>query len=241
MSFLAHLLVVLVWWGTTGVGWGTESPSPTAPLVVDPVTKEIRIFGRIYPTRFNTARGEEAHYHLLVWQGGTAAGALIETPADDLIFHDALVALGGKPGENMTMAAWQQRYEQGSAAPHAKVTGSFLEIRIAWAENPVGISAARAFRFPPPTVSTPPPARSPPLASLFEWRFGGNRNRWFNRIPAAPRPGCLVCLYSCPSGKVSNATLSVHDYITVPGRFFARQEELPADGTPVIVVVRVLA
>lgn len=235
------LSLVLVLWGTIGSGQASNTPSPATPVVVRAEIKEIRIFGKIYPARFNTARGEEAHYHLLVWQGGTSAGALIETPADDLAFHDALLSLGGKPGENVTMAAWQERYEQSSTAPKEKVTGTPLEIRIAWAENPAGIPVAHAFRAPSSATEATPAANHQPFAAPFEWRFGGNRDRWFNRIPFAPRPGCLVCLYSCPSGKVSNATLSVHDYVTVPGRFRANQEVLPADGTPVIVIVRVLS
>lgn len=231
MKNLISAALLLVFWGIGGEGG--ETPSPTSPLVVVPPAKEVRLYGTIYPSRFNTAQGEEARYHLLVWQGGTSPDALIETPADDLAFHDALVTLGGAPGENMTMAAWQQRYERTSPASHARVTGSPFEIWIAWTGNPAGIPVARAFR------SSVTPAEG--SQGLFAWRFGGNRARWFNRFPFAPRPGCLVCLYSCPSGKVSNAALSIHDYVTLPGRFSANQEELPPDGTPVIVIVRLLS
>ncbi|MCS6925655.1 MAG: YdjY domain-containing protein [Candidatus Binatia bacterium] len=233
VNILLSALLPLVCWGLVREGQGGETPSLASPLVVVPAAKEVRLYGTIYPSRFNAARGEEARYHLLVWRGGTSPHALIETPADDLAFHDALVTLGGTPGENMTMAAWQQRHEQASPASRAKVTGSPLEIWIAWAGNATGIPIARAFR------SAVTPVESP--HGLFAWRFGGNRARWFNRLPFASRPGCLVCLYSCPSGKVSNAALSIHDYVTLPGRFSANEEELPPDGTPVIVVVRLLA
>jgi len=209
--------------------WPTNAaPTATVPLVVSEA-KEVQVFGIIYPARFNAAPGDEAHYHLLVWQGGASANALIETPADDLALHSALVKLGAQPGDNLTMASWNQRHDAHSTAPLEKVTGSTLEIRVSWESNPVGIPVDQAFR--QSAIHT--------QQSAIDWRFGGNRDRWFNRIPLASRPGCLVCLYSCPSGKVSNGALSIHDYVTVPSRFVANTDILPPDGTPVIVTFRV--
>jgi len=212
----------------TGDGQATTEPTLATPLIVERETKEVRIFGVIYPVRFNTAQGEEAHYHFLVWRGGTSANALIETPADDLAFHDALVTLGAQPGDNLTMASWNERHNTHSPAPLGKVIGASLEIYLAWASNPAGISIDQVFH--------QSAIRSP--QSAIEWHFGGNRNRWFNRVPLAPRPGCLACLYSCPSGKVSNGALSIRDYVTTPSRFIANTDILPPDGTPVIVTFR---
>ena len=213
-------------------------PTPTTPLEVAPGTKEVRVFGQIYPQRFNAAQGDEAHYHLLVWQGGQSADALIETPADDLAFHDALLRLGGQPGNNLTMAAWNERHDTHSAAPLEKVTGSALAVRLSWESNPTGIPIDQAFRRSELQTLD---SRRWTLDPRLEWRFGGNRTRWFNRVPLAPRPGCLACLYSCPSGKVSNGALSIRDYSTVPSRFAADTDMLPLDGTPVIVTFRVLS
>jgi hypothetical protein len=205
------------------------APTATAPLVVVSEAKEVQVFGIIYPARFNAAPGDEAHYHLLVWQGGTSANALIETPADDLALHGALVKLGAQPGDNLTMASWNQRRDAHSTAPLEKVSGSKLEVRISWESNPVGIPVDQAFR----------QSAIHNQQSAIDWRFGGNRDRWFNRIPLASRPGCLVCLYSCPSGKVSNGALSIHDYVVAPSRFVANTDILPPDGTPVTVTFRV--
>src|SRR5262249_10159983 len=69
-------------------------PTVEHPLETITAAKEIKIFGVIYPQRFNAAQGDEARYHLIVWKGGTSVDALIETPADDLAFHEALVSLG---------------------------------------------------------------------------------------------------------------------------------------------------
>jgi len=230
MKFLLTVLSAVLLENTPSYGQTRERPTLVAPLLVVPQTKEVQIFGTIYPARFNAALGDEAHYHLLVWQGGQSANALIETPVDDLAFHDALVALGAHPGDNLDMAAWNERNHAHPPIALAKVTGSPLEARIAWNTKPLGVPVAQVFR----QSLTPDPQ------PLVEWRFGGNRDRWFNLIPLAPRPGCLACLYSCPSGKVSNAALSIHEYVETPSRFRADTTLLPPDGTPVVVTFRVL-
>jgi hypothetical protein len=226
--WLTILSVTLLLWHLTGYGRVVEGPTLDFPLVVKPEAKEVRVFGLIHPVRFNVAQGDETRYHLLVWQGGTSTSALIETPADDLAFHDALVTLGAQPGDNLMMASWDERHNAHSPAPLEKVIGNYVEVRISWKENPTGLPVAQVFS------QSPTPGLQPPV----EWRFGGNRNRWFNRVPLAPRPGCLACLYSCPSGKVSNGALSVHDYVTAPSRFLANTDILPPDGTPVTVTFR---
>ena len=206
-------------------GWSqsVEQPDQANPLLI--VERQVRVFGWIFPRRFNTAQGQEARYHFLVWQGGASPNALIQTPADDLDFHDALVRLGAQPGDNLPMAAWTQRHNHNHSASKQTVTGSQIDIRIAWPENPTGIPLKQLFRN---SVLSP-------QSSVLSPRFGGNRDRWFNRVPFAPRPGCLVCLYSCPSGKVSNAGLSIADYVKVPDRFRVDSARLPPDGTPVVV------
>lgn len=232
MRFWRAVLFVLFLCHVSSDGQAMAEPTMSASLVVVPETKQVRVSGVIYPARFNAAQGEEAHYHFLVWQGGTSTHALIETPADDLAFHDALVKLGGQPGDNLPMAAWTERHDAHSTASQEKVVGSPLEVRLLWASNPTGISIDRAFRSPNP--QTPDSRLQTPDPRLY-WHFGGNRARWFNRIPLASRPGCLACLYSCPSGKVSNGAFSIHHYVASPDRFVADTDALPPDGTPVVV------
>ena len=81
--------VVALSWSASGYGQSLVRPTVTTPLMIVAEAKEVQVFGIIYPARFNAAQGEEAHYHLLVWQGGTSRAALIETPVDDLVFHVA--------------------------------------------------------------------------------------------------------------------------------------------------------
>ncbi len=202
-------------------------PVRERPLVVDPETGQVRIYGRIYPRRYNTADGDEARYHLLVWADGRSPHALIETPADDLEFYEALVRLGSRPGDNLTMKSWTERRQPDSAAPRSRVTGDPFRLRVSWLDKPDGVPIEAIFD----------PVSAPNSRASFDWRFAGNRWRWFNLIPFAPRPGCLICLYSCPSGKVGNRAVAIADYVQEPGRFRVDTGLLPADGTAVIVTV----
>ncbi len=215
--------------------WAVQEPNEETPLVALREIQQIRIYGLIYPTRFNTAQGDEARYHLLTWRGGRSKAALIETLVDDLKFYEALISLRAQPGDNLSMAAWTQRSDPDSTAPHEKVQGSKLDVSISWQGNGAGVSGVSGLPidqvFLPPQIPNPQPP--------FLWHFGGNRDRWFDRIPLMPRPGCLVCLYSCPSGKVSNGSLSIADYMARPHRFSAKTELLPADGTPVTLTFQV--
>jgi hypothetical protein len=138
--------VMVLFWSTPGHDQRSVWPTVTTPLVVDAEAKEVQVFGIIYPTRFNAAQGDEVQYHLLVWQGGTSKAALIETPVDDLVFHEALVALGAQPEDNLTMVSWSTRHDRQSAAPREKALGSSLDVWIAWDSNLRGISVDQAFR-----------------------------------------------------------------------------------------------
>jgi len=201
-----------------------QIPTREAPLVVDEKEREVRVYAEIYPRRFNAAGDAEAHYHLLVWKGGTSKGALMETLADDLAFYEAIVEMGGKPGDNLSMTAWTGRHDSHSSAPQQRVEGSAIAVWLSWEGNPKGIPIHEAFQDKD--------------TQDLSWRFGGNRQRWFNLIPLAQRPGCLACLYSCPSGKIGNHAFTVRDYVDEPARFVANLAVLPPDGTPVVVTFR---
>jgi hypothetical protein len=132
------------------------------------------------------------------------------------------------------MASWNKRHDLNHPAPRKKVEGSAFNVRLSWEDKPSGIPIEQAF-YQRKAEDEPRATSHKPQAAHLTFRFGGNRDRLFNKIPLAPRPGCLACLYSCPSGKVSNGALSVHDYVETPSRFVADTDILPPDGTPVVV------
>ena len=226
--YAACLSVVCLLGASFSLARARQPATPETPLVIAPGSKQVTIYGVIYPARFNRAEGNEAHYHLLTWKGGHSKNALIETPVDDLAFHDALIKIGGQPGNTLSMKAWTQRTDSDNPASQQKARGSRFAAFLSWQNGPKRLPIHHVFRS---SASGP---QSP------AWRFEGNRDRWFNHMPFALRPGCLVCLYSCPSGKLSNGRLSIADYMTQPGRFQIDAERLPPDNTPVQVTFDLL-
>ncbi len=222
--------------GLVRVGGSAEAVfevGPADPLRVSTDTRHVSIYGVMYPGRFNRADGDQAQFHVLAWQGGRAPDALIETPVDDLVFHDALLAIGARPGNALPSEAWTHRHRPESTAPHRTVSGSRLAVSVSWRDT--GRSGLH-------TVPLDAVLRAlTPAAAPAVWTFGGNRDRWWNRLPAGARPGCLLCAYSCPSGKVSNRSASIADYVARTVRFRADAERLPPDGTPVRVRFDLLA
>lgn len=206
---------------------------PAAPLYVSADAQHVSIYGVMYPGRFNRAAGDQAQFHVLAWQDGRAPGALIETPVDDLVFHDALLAIGARSGNALPSAAWTHRHRSDSAAPHRTVSGSRLAVSVSWRDP-----GEPGFHTVPLDAVL---GAVTPDAAPAAWTFGGNRDRWWNRLPAGARPGCLLCTYSCPSGKVSNRSASIADYVARTVRFRADAARLPPDGTPVRVRFDLLA
>jgi hypothetical protein len=159
-------------------------------------------------------------YHALVWKGGRMAhAALLKADVTDRQVIEALEGLGARPGNNLPMAAWEERKNPKDAAPDTVIAGADVEVLL-------GL-----------------PSRSDliPLSAALEdtggrglqMRFGGNAVN----IPKW-KSGCIVCLYSCPGSKVGNARYTVRDYEKGVTRFRARPGVLPPDGTPVRVVLR---
>ena len=226
--YVVFLSVVCFLGGCASPARANQSATPETPLIISSESKQVTIYGVIYPDRFNRAEGDAARYHLLTWKGGHSKNALIETPVDDLAFHDALIAIGGQPGNTLSMQAWTQRTDLDNPASQQKARGSRFAVFLSWQDEPQRLPVHRLLR------------SSPSDPQLPVWNFEGNRDRWFNRVPFAPRPGCLVCLYSCPSGKLSNGGLSIADYMARPGRFRADTDRLPPDNTPVRVTFELL-
>jgi hypothetical protein len=161
-------------------------------------------------------------YHAIVWKDGSAAGhALLVADASDVEVLDALERLGARPGNNLSMEAWERRKDKTSAAPDAAVAGPDVEILLRL--------PGRAELVPLSSVLEDPGGRG------IAMRFGGNREnsrRWMS--------GCIACLYSCPGSKVGNARYTVRDYVKDTTRFRVREGTLPPDGTRIGVVLRLV-
>jgi len=161
-------------------------------------------------------------YHAIVWKGGKAArDALLQAEATDSAVLDALESLGGRPGDNLPMAAWEDRRDPDNPAPDTVIRGTPVEILLR-------LPGRRAL-VPLAAVLEDPAGRG------LDMRLGGNRAN----IPVW-KSGCIACLYSCPGSKVGNARYTERDFARGRTRFSMRPGALPADGTRVGVVIRLL-
>ena len=117
------------------------------------------------------------------------------------------------------MAAWNLRWVPLVPQPDSRVSGTRMAVTVSWG------------------------GRTPiPLASLLqdpggrgiEFRFGGNEehdDHWHS--------GCILCLFSCPGGVISNAAYTIRDHQR--GRtLFWPSPDMPGDGTRVILSFTVL-
>lgn len=188
-------------------------------LQIDTLTKTITLSGRIYPSKFNAWTSWTKHHHFIVWKKGRAAhNALIETDASDEEVLDALLSIGAVPGNNLTVDTWEKRAELSSPEPDKRVEGSLIDVSVAWqGQSPIGTAEIFEDKF----------------GKGFLFRFGGHRAL----IPVW-KSGCVVCLQSCPGGRISNANYTMRDYYYARSKFEVRKERLPKDGTPVQVKLK---
>ncbi|MEW6113281.1 MAG: YdjY domain-containing protein [Thermodesulfobacteriota bacterium] len=192
------------------------------PLQIDHHVSEIRFLADLQPAAFSGDWMTHApRYHAVVWKGGGAAReALLSAYVDDATVYDALIALGAVPGNNLTMEAWTERKNKESSAPDRRVLGTPIEARVFWdgLAEPVQLkdmlvdSGGRGI----------------------DLRFGGNKEL----IPVW-RSGCIVCLYSCPGGKVSNHAYTIRDYEQDVRRFSVNYSLIPEGSRRAVVILRV--
>ncbi len=192
------------------------------PIRVDSVAGEMRILAKLQPKRFSGGWlfKNTPSYHALVWKGGKAAGeAFLSAYVSDTTFYRAMVAIGARPGNNLTMATWKQRKNPDHPAPDRRIAGTPVEIRVWW----------------------PGLTKSLPLDNLFrnsgekefDFRFGGN----LDLVPEW-RSGCIVCLYSCPGSKIGNRAYTVRDYVRQTNRFSVNLKNVPDDELMGVVIFR---
>jgi len=118
--------------------------------------------------------------------------------ATDSAVYDALVAIGAKPGNNLTMYPWSRIREPHFDGPDKKSAGSPLSIEILFGGKSYPASSIARDEIDKP----------------FDFRFSGNE-----RSHPETHVGCVACLESCPVGKIGNAAYSMRDMIKNAARF----------------------
>lgn len=178
----------------------------------------IHVKGIIYPERYNNHRNRAQGHHGIVWKNGRASGkALIETEASDPDILHALIEAGAEPGNNLPKEAWLERNDPGNPAPDLIVEGTGVDILLSWEglEEPLLLQALL-------TVTG---------GAEFLPRTGGHEDQidyW--------KSGCVMCLFSCPGGRTSNAGATIRQQAQREVEWRAREDILPPDGTPVDII-----
>ena len=189
--------------------------APDASLVVDRAGRRLEVRAKVNAGRFR--KGE--YHHLLTWSGGKAVTkALFVTDAHDEEVLDALISLGGQPGDNLTVATWEERLDPESGEPDKLAEGDKIKVTLVWEGRTQALPLAEIFK------------RGG--ASEVAMRLAGNRafiDVW--------KSGCIVCTSSCPGAKVANAAVSIRTWMEEPELFALKEGVLPPDGTEVTVVL----
>jgi hypothetical protein len=189
-------------------------------LVVDRETRTLRFSAEARPSAFEASLPPDHQYHALVFKdGGAADRSLFVTQVPDTEIARALRALGAQDGGGVPLSAWNLRWVPLVPQPASRVQGSKVEIFVSWDGQ-----AALPFDS----------LLSDPGRKGIEMRFGGNEehdDHWGS--------GCIVCLYSCPGGVISNASYTIRDHqrgVT----HFTPNHRMPPDGTAVTIEIRLL-
>lgn len=179
------------------------------PIAIDHEHQSVLVSASFHPDHYNRTLGLKNH-HLAVWQGGSAAKlALFEVFAPDSEVYDSLVSLGATPGNNLTANTWNSRFDDRVSDPDQHVTGTTLHLDVLYKDSVYSLD-----RFIVDAQAKP-----------VDLRFGGNRS-----LIRIFRSGCVVCLQSCPGGKVGNATWTIRDLIKHRCSFtLAKNAPVPAD------------
>lgn len=182
---------------------------------------EVELAATVHRKQFDS--GSMPGYHAIVWRDGRSAhSALLEADVSDRQVIRALEELGARPGNNLSMDAWDERRNPGSPAPDVRIAGPPIQVLLGLPGRPDLV--------PLSTVLEDSGGKA------LDLRYGGNERN----IPKW-KSGCIVCLYSCPGSKIGNAAYTERDYVRNATRFRIKEGVLPPDGTVVRVVLRVAA
>jgi hypothetical protein len=187
------------------LAFSREIPTLENPLKVDMKERSVSILAEV------NGKHPEPTHHGVVFKGGKLAHKAILTGfVDPKTFHESLVSVGFKPGNNMTLDNMEKTF----------VEGESLEVSLTWK------GAKKTYRLDEVLKDS----NGKPLAM----RFGGNLATALKK-----KTGCLVCLDSCPVGITSNSayTYGAIDKRKEVA-FTVNKNLLPPDGTLVVITFK---
>ena len=185
-------------------------------LLIDKRKRYIELGGIYHPSHFNAGGGQHNH-SFVTWEGGLAApNALFTTFLPDSAVYNALASLGTVPGDNLTYYPWSEISNPRNPGPDRKAKGPPVAVEIFYGGKSYQVSAFLHDENDRP----------------FAFRFSGNK-----KFIQEMRTGCIVCLESCPGGKIGNATYTMRDLVKNTARF--TQQAVPAIEDEAEVTIRI--
>jgi hypothetical protein len=190
--------------------WPADWPKKEKPLVIDSAKRIVKMYTEISLKHLSETT---AHWGIGCMTGKYADKFILISPAEPLDFHDALVRVGARPGNNLALDSYGKFVD----GDELIVTAQWLGLK-----KPVGIGDIFYDQ----------------TGKGFLVRFGGNRT-----TATEKKTGCLTCLESCPISITSNAVYpnisGAQRMIKPNSRFRGKPEILPQkDSFPVVVYYR---
>lgn len=188
-------------------GWQEGWPTRERPLMENHPNRTVMMYAELSLQHLTRTT---AHWGV-GYAGGTLADKFIlVSPARPEEFHDALVRIGARPGNNLSMDSYG-----------GFIAGDALAVSAVWPGLKGELSLKDIFH--------------DEAGKGFSIRFGGNR-----QASVIQKTGCLTCLESCPVGITSNAAYphirGIQRSVMPNSRFRGRPETLPRkDAFPLVV------
>jgi hypothetical protein len=189
------------------LGYAQEAgPTPQNPLTINAKEKSVSVLAEV-----NGKHLVQPTRHGAIFKGGKFGDKAVFTAfADPKAFYEALMGLGFKAGNNMTMENKEK----------TSVEGDPLDVTVTWKGAP------KVYRLDEVIKDS--------NGKPFAIRFGGNL-----ATALKMNTGCLLCLDSCPVGITSNAAYTygaVEGRKEVA--FVGNKDILPPDRTQVVLTFK---
>jgi hypothetical protein len=187
-----------------------QCPTKAKPLIIDEKGKRVLIYTEVHEMNVHLSN---AHWGIVFREGKFQDRAILRAYAHHLDFHDALIKIGAKPGNNLTKDTVGKYVE-----------GDLLDVKATWPGLGKELTLDQIFH--------------DQTGKGFQIKFGGNR-----KASEEQNTGCITCLESCWTSISSNSnypqTNSLKRFINPNSRFKGQADVLPGDGKPVILMYRV--
>jgi len=184
-------------------------PTREHPILVDTAAKRVLIYTEVNEMNVHQSN---VHWGVVFKDGKFQDRAILKSWANHLAFHDALLKIGARPGNNLSKE---------TVGKH--VQGDELDIAATWPGLGKELKLSDIF--------------VDEGNKGFSIRFGGNR-----AASEAQNTGCITCLESCWIAVASNSTYPqtgpIKRFLAPNSRFKGNASVLPGDGKPVILIYR---